>query len=101
MKKLFEIAKQNINENKQITVLVTNKQNVYVSTEIDGADALDKLKSDPTVLSMLTMWHSGEVDLPSMAFRKSLVNLDKSNLNADIVLRSDNGYILKKLYITL
>ena len=98
---LYDIAKQNINGNKQITVLLTDTQNVYLSTEIDGADVLDKLKSDPNVVTMLTMWQSGEVDLPSMTFRKSLVQICDLNLNTDIVLRSDNGYVLKKLNVTL
>lgn len=101
MKKLLEIAKQNINCNQQITVLFTKTQNVYISTELDGSDVLDILKTDSAVVTMLTMWQSGEVDLPSMSFRKSLVELDASNLNADIVLRSERGYILKKLHITL
>ncbi len=98
---LFEIAKQNINDNRQITVLLTDTQNVYFSTELDGADVLGKLKSDPNVVTMLTMWQSGEVDLPSMAFRKSLVKLTQNNLQTDIVLRTADGYILKKLNITL
>jgi len=98
---LLKIAKDNVNDNKQITVLLTDNKNTYISTEIDGADVIDKLKDDPTVVTMLTMWQSGEVDLPSIEFRKALVALNESNLETDIVLRSDVGYILKKLKITI
>ena len=100
---LLDIAKQNIKENVQISVLLTESQNIYLSKDIDGTDTLTELKinNDTTVSVMLTMWQSKEVDLPSMTFRKNLVKLNASNLNTDIVLRTNNGYLLKKLNKTL
>ncbi len=82
---------------------MTDNQNIYLSNDINGTDTLNELKfnNDTAVSLMLTMWHSGEVDLPSMTFRKNLVKLNASNLNTDIVLRTDNGYILKQLNKTV
>ena len=109
---LFEIARDkliDVNEKikgmpaPQVTVLFTGKKNFYVAVnDIDGLICEElKEKEDTKVVEMLTMWKDGTVDLSSIVFRRALVNMDKYNFDTDVVVLGREGYITKKLVLTL
>ena len=83
----------------QVTVLLTAGNRFYVAAnDIDGA-ICEKLKQENNtkVLKLLTMWKDGCVDVPSFAFCNALVQMDKRNLNAEMILNGMGGYHTKTL----
>lgn len=109
---LFEIAKNKlagIDEpvvgfpEPQATVLFTYNKNFYVAVnDMDGFICEElKGKNDTKIVHVLTMWKSGQIDLPSFQFRKALVALDQYNYDIDILLQGNDGYIIKKLWETM
>ena len=105
MQKLFEIANQNISKTdfSQVTVLLSSKNNIYtVFDDFDG-NICDELleKNDTEILKMISIRKTGQVDLQSIKFRKSLVKLNKNNLNTNIILQAINGLNYKKLSVTI
>lgn len=110
--KMISIAKSkllNINENvnglpsPQVTVLLTDKNNIYVAVnDIDGSICEEMTRENDTkIVKMLTMWKNGRVDLPSINFRKALFEMDEQNNMADILLRGKTDYLIKKLSATI
>lgn len=111
-KKMFEIAKNKlltINEiadglpAPQVTILLTDNNNIYVAiNDIEGL-ICKKLKSenDTKILQMLTMWKDGSIDLSSISFRKELIKMDEYNSNTDIILKGTDGYLIKKISSTM
>ena len=83
----------------QVTVLLTNNDNVYVAVnDIDGMICEElKRNKDTEIIKMLTMWKGGGVDVPSFAFRQALMKMNEANKNADIILQGKAGYLIKKL----
>ena len=109
---MFEVAKSKlstINEivdglpAPQITVLLTDSDNIYVAVnDIDGVICEKmKIKKDTKVVRMLTMWKEGGIDLSSMRFRKALIEMDKYNDSTDIILQGQECYLIKKLSATI
>lgn len=109
---LFNIANNklaNIDKNAaglpepQVTVLFTDNGNYYVTTnDIDGMICNElKNKNDTKIINMLTMWKSGDIDLPSIRFRKALVELDESNCDTNIIVQGKDGCLVKKLSATI
>jgi hypothetical protein len=47
------------------------------------------------------MWKDGGVDLPSVTFRNALVKMDEYNKNTEVVLQGKDGYLIKKLSVTM
>ena len=87
----------------QVTVLLSNNNNVYVAVnDIDGI-ICEKIKHDKNtkITQMLTMWKDGSIDISSYAFRKTLVKMDEENNNTDILLQGKNNYLIKKLADTI
>ncbi len=109
---MFSIAKNklvNINEcvkqlpAPQVIVLLTENNTIYVAeNDVDGL-ICEKLKSDNNtkVVKMLTMWKNGQIDLPSIKFRKALVLLNENNNDTEILLQGKDDFIIKKLSSTL
>ncbi len=54
-----------------------------------------------TVRRMLCLWIDGGGDLPSYAFRKSLLELSPANQDADILLLGTNGLNTRTLISTM
>ena len=87
----------------QVTVLLSNNYNTYVAVnDVDGT-ICEELKRDKNtkIVKMLTMWKNGGIDLPSFAFRKALINMDEDNNNTDMILQGKEGYLIKKLAVTM
>ena len=109
---LFAIAKAELVElderveglpNPQVIVLLTDSNRFYVAVnDIDGI-ICEKLKqeNDTTVLTILAMWKDGSVDVPSFAFRNTLVQMDERNLKAGILLNGIDGIHIRTLVTTL
>ena len=105
MQKLIEIAQEKILESdSQITVLLSSKNNIYtIFDDFDGIFCTELLKKNDTeILTMVSIWKNKlEIDLSSIKFRKSLLDLNKNNANTNIILRSINGLNYKKLSDTI
>ena len=109
---MFNIARnklENINEvveglpAPQVTVLYTNKNNIYVAVNDGDGTICKKLKNadDTKIIRMLTMWKDGGIDLSSINFRKALIKMDEENNNTDIILQGKGSYLIKKLAVTI
>jgi hypothetical protein len=79
----------------QATVLLTDHCNMHVAVcrDVFGSDcgymdllAMLKTKGETRILKMLTMWQYGGIDLSSMNFRKSIYEMNKENLETEILL---------------
>ena len=87
----------------QVTVLYSCKGKLYIA-ENDVAGAIcEKLQEneDTQIVTMLTMWKGECVDVASYAFRKALLALNSHNAMTDVILQGRDGYITKKLGVTL
>ena len=95
----------------QAIAVHTDSDHIYVQTI---ANALSEDKSDEThlfqmlenkgdtkIITIVCVWQSGCIDLPSYAWRQMLCDLNEENKNAAILLQSDGEYTLKKLAVTL
>ena len=97
--------------NTQAIVLHTEKGADYCSVIRDALSAeraderelLNQLTAtgDTRVQYILCMWQNREVDLPSYAFRKLLLETDAENSNAEIFVFTENGYAAVKLGRTM
>ena len=87
----------------QVTVLYTNKNNIYVAVNDGDGTICKKLKNadDTKIIRMLTMWKDGGIDLSSINFRKALIKMDEENNNTDIILQGKESYLIKKLAVTI
>lgn len=83
----------------QVTVVLTNNDNIYVTVnDVDGSFCQElKQNNDTNVVKILTMWKDGSIDLPSYSLLKALVKMNKDNINADILLQGKERYIIKKI----
>ena len=86
-----------------VYVLETASGNIHTVVNNDFQKTLDVLtQSDDTMVTKLVaMWKEGCVDVPSYAFRKSLLELDDANRQTKVLLRSENGYITKPIEIMM
>jgi hypothetical protein len=109
---LISIARSKLNEisetvggllSPQVSVLLTDSDNIYIAVnDLDGV-ICEELKQNKTtkILRMVTMWKDGGVDLPSVTFRNALVKMDEYNKNTEVVLQGKDGYLIKKLSVTM
>lgn len=67
----------------------------------DEAAALAALGQDRRALAVLCMWKGGELDVPSMYFRKGLLDLNPENGEAWILLQGEDRILAKRLADTL
>ena len=87
----------------QVTVLLSDNNNIYVAVNDADGTICEELKRDKNtkIIQMLTMWKDGGIDLSSINFRKALVKMDEKNNNTDIILQGKESYSIKKLAITI
>ena len=87
----------------QVSVICTNKNNTYIAkNDIDGSICDQLISNDDTrIVKLLTMWKNGQVDVPSFAFRKAIVEMNAQNKDTDILLQESEGFIVKKLSQTM
>ena len=109
---MFNVARNkiaNINEiidglpAPQVTVLLTDNNNIYIAVnDVDGL-ICKKLKNaeDTKIVRMLTMWKDGQIDLSSIKFRNALIEMNEQNSNTDIILQGKEDYLIKKLAVTI
>ena len=80
----------------QVTVLLTGNDRIYLAVnDTDGTICGAK------IASKVTVWKDGGVDLPSIRFRKALLEMDGHNRDTQMLLQGGNGYILKKIAETV
>ncbi len=87
----------------QAVVFTTDKSYTYVSIDDTVEDICRKLVSnhDTRIMKLLVMWKNQEIDLPSLALRKAIVEMNAENKDTNILLQGTNGFIVKKLSETL
>ena len=109
---MFNIARnklENINEAvdgmpaPQVTVLLTNRNNIYVAVnDVEGLICENLKNADDTkIIRMLTMWKDGSIDLSSIRFRNALIETNEHNNNTNIILQGKEDYLIKKLAATI
>ncbi len=79
-------------------------QNINSSIEAENAMKflIEKKKSgEAQIERLICMWHDGSVDLPSYAFRESLVAVDSKNLSTQMLLNGLTGYVVKMVKETM
>jgi hypothetical protein len=109
--KLYQIATEQLAKTDvavglpcpQVTVLVTEKENIYVAINDVKGEICKQLqeKNHTKIVKILTVWKNGEIDLPSLAFRQALLLMDSDNGKAKIYLQGVDGYITKTLLATI
>ena len=67
----------------------------------DEKALIARIVGDTEISYILCVWQNGGIDLPSITFRRMLVELDVRNLGAKIFLRTENGYSEKELGMTI
>ena len=87
----------------QVTVLLSTNKNIFVAVNDINGTICEELKfnKDTKISEMLTMWKDGGIDLPSMNFRKVLVEMDEDNNNVNILLQGKENYLIKRLSETI
>lgn len=105
-KNLIESSKMQISviENQQAVIaLETEKCNIYSEifnpTEDHNYTIFEKMttNSDEIVKKIICIFDNEQLDVPSFQFRKMLIALDESNIDAEILLLSEEGWISRKL----
>lgn len=86
----------------QVSVICTDKNNTYIAeNDIDGSICDQLISNDDTrIVKLLTMWKNGQIDLPSLAFRKAILEMNSENKDTNILLQGKEGLIVKKLFET-
>ena len=86
----------------QVSVICTDKNNTYIAkNDIDGSICDQLISNDDTrIVKLLTIWKNGQVDLPSLAFRKAILEMNSENKDTNILLQGKEGLIVKKLFET-
>ena len=59
------------------------------------------LQDDTPVTHLVCMWYDGALDLPSMHFRRGLLEINGNNGRAGILLQGEYRYLVKQLADTL
>ncbi len=98
-----------LTKEKQAVALLSKNGRIYSAVQNISAGeeeielVLSELQEnkDTAVLSVICMFDSGDVDLPSYAFRKVLLRLNAMNKNTGIYLKGQSGYIEKRLKDTM
>lgn len=96
----------------QVLVMQTTKGNVYSIVYRDTASATDgdglmkflidmKKNSDARIERLVCMWYDGSVDFPSFTVRQKLVEIDRENLFAKILLNGIESYVVKSVQSTM
>lgn len=92
---------------QQVIVLQTEKGNTYSGISI-GEDRRDRTPEDALlkalqdagdthVLHLVCVWYTKQIDLPSMRFRKALLEMDSRNGETQILVLTGAGRKAKPL----
>ena len=112
--KLLEEAEKTLRNNpgaEQAIAVTTAQANTYCfanhsimsgdhSHENDFIELLLESR-DTQVQYIVCKWNGQSVDVPSMNFRRRLVEADGDNENAEILLQGVAGYLVKRLKATM
>ena len=81
----------------------TGNDRIYIAVnDADGTICGELMEhADTRIVSMVTLWKDGGADLPSIRFRKALLEMDGHNRDTQMLLQGGNGYILKKIAETV
>ena len=83
------------------SILFQNK-NFSIEAEKAMKFLIEKKKSgEAQIERLICMWHDGSIDLPSYAFRESLVAVDSKNLSTQMLLNGLTGYVVKTVKATM
>lgn len=87
----------------QVTVLRTVSGRIYITqNDLTGIVCQQLQEADDSQVELLvTLWKNGQIDLPSLAFRKALAVLHEENNKANIVLQGQGGLHLRLLKDTI
>lgn len=68
-------------------------ENALSQERADERELLEKLKTngDARIRYCLCMWQDGGIDIPSVAFRRMLLDLDKENYRAVLLVTTVDG----------
>ena len=101
------LKKAVVEANTQVIVLWSAKESIYsevitnalAKEQTEEAVLLDRLRTarDTEICRVLCMWHDGTVDIPSIAFRERLAEVDPRNSDAGVFVRTREGYSLIQL----
>lgn len=108
MQCLLEEAKQWIKAEptaQQVIAVKTAKGNAYhfanrcVGEARDEERFLQMLceKDDKAVRYLVCMWRNGEIDVPSMYFRRRLIEICPQNTNALVLLQGMNAFTVREI----
>ncbi|UVI27406.1 hypothetical protein [Paenibacillus spongiae] len=83
----------------QATALLTDHGNLYVAVcrDVFGSDCgydnmltFMKTRCETRILKMVTMWKDGGIDISSMNFRESIYEMNKENIETEILVLGEN-----------
>ncbi len=94
---------------QQVIVVKTAKSKEYgfanrcVGSAQDEEGFLDMLRAqdDTQIRYLVCMWHSGQIDVPSIRFRRRLISVCPQNRNALLVLQGGHAFSAKELEGTM
>ncbi|MBR5134562.1 MAG: DUF1835 domain-containing protein [Clostridia bacterium] len=80
-------------------VVTSESQEPYIINNNNWEPTVEQMKSanDTLVTAMVALFENGAVDVPSIMFRKALVELNEQNIHANVVLQTQDGYVMKSL----
>ena len=82
----------------QVTLLVSATGQIYTAPNDTTGAVLNELNGDTHIIKLLTLWKSGEVDVPAWHLRSALLELNPQNGETEVLLRGEDGYIVKRLH---
>ena len=97
--------------NTQALVLLSAQGKLYAACIADACTAqhceeralLEQmaLAEDTHVTHLFCMWQTGEVDLPSLAVRRMVMEMNAQNRDTELLVRTQNGYTSVRLLRTM
>lgn len=110
LRRAKEIA-ATLSKDEQVVVIRTTRGDVDAITQtFDAAitpdsaiKALVRIKRQygASIEKLVCVFHGGHLDLPSMAFREALVEVDPAHYSAEMLLNGLRGYIAKTVEVTM
>jgi hypothetical protein len=96
----------------EVVVMLTGQGTVAAVSFPDTDSAIDaegaikalleiKKRGNARIERLLCMWHEGDLDLPSFAFREALLGVDSANASAKILMNGLTGYVVKTVKATM
>lgn len=111
---LLEEAERQVQANPeadQVIAVKTAKGNTYhfANHQVQAGSRADedrfvellREKDDVTVQYLVAMWNTCGIDLPSMHFRRRLLELSPQNAEAVIPLQGEGGYLMRTIGSTM